>query len=113
MIEITTLEKATELSAPRRIMKYILVYCSAGKLSMAVDEKDFNIALGELITITSGQIHCIKKATKAKGFILEFALDFFCKNDNDIELIFQNELFFKGQKKDRNIKKLVLKTFKS
>ena len=93
MITITTLEKATELNKPRRIMKYVLIYCTAGKLSINVDEKDFNITAGEVITITSGQIHCINKATKAKGFILEFTLDFFCKNDNDIELIFHNGLF--------------------
>ena len=74
-------------------MKYVLIYCASGKLDMAVDEKDFSIVPGEIITITSGQIHCIKKATKAKGFILEFTLDFFCKNDHDIELIFHNGLF--------------------
>jgi AraC family transcriptional regulator, transcriptional activator of pobA len=93
MITITTLEKAIELGKQRRIMKYVLIYCSAGKLSIMVDEKDFSLAAGQVITITSGQIHCIKKATKAKGFILEFTLDFFCKNDNDIELIFHNGLF--------------------
>ena len=48
---------------------------------------------GEVVTITSGQVHCIKKATKAAGYLLEFTLDFFCKDDKDIELIFHNGLF--------------------
>ena len=74
-------------------MKYVLVYCASGKLNMSVDEKDFMISSGEVITITSGQIHFIKNITKAKGFVLEFTFDFFCKNDNDIELIFHNGLF--------------------
>ena len=93
MIEIKTLESFTGLDKPRRIMKYVLVYCASGKLSMTIDEKEFNLAAGQVITITSGQIHHINKLTKAKGFIIEFTLDFFCKNDNDIELIFHNGLF--------------------
>ncbi|MDO6429028.1 helix-turn-helix domain-containing protein [Flavitalea sp. BT771] len=93
MIDIITLEKAKKLSKPRRIMKYVLIYCSSGKLSIAVDEKELLLKGGEVITITSGQIHCIEKAVKAKGYILEFTLDFFCKNDHDIELLFHNGLF--------------------
>jgi AraC family transcriptional regulator, transcriptional activator of pobA len=92
MIEITTLDKA-QLTKPRRIMKYVLVYCATGKLHMAVDEKDLTLSAGDVLTITSGQIHHVTKISKAKGFILEFTLDFFCKNDNDIELIFHNGLF--------------------
>ena len=74
-------------------MKYVLVYCSSGKLNMTVDENDFTLSAGEVITITSGQIHYINKIVKTKGFILEFTLDFFCKDDKDIELIFHNGLF--------------------
>jgi len=74
-------------------MKYVLVYCSRGSISMTIDDKEFKIAVGQVITITSGQIHSISKASKAKGFILEFTLDFFCKDDKDIELIFHNGLF--------------------
>ncbi len=92
MIEIKTLENATDFDKPRRIMKYVLVYCAYGNLSMTIDEKEFQLAAGQVITITSGQIHSINKSSK-KGFILEFSLDFFCKNDNDIELIFHNGLF--------------------
>lgn len=93
MIEITTLENACELNKARRIMKYVLVYCSSGKLGMIVDENNFTLSAGEVITITSGQIHHINSITKAKGFIIEFTLDFFCKDDKDIELIFHNGLF--------------------
>jgi len=93
MIEAITLENFTGLDKPRRIMKYILVYCASGKLSMTIDENEFPLASGQVITITSGQIHHITKKTKAKGYILEFTLDFFCKDDKDIELIFHNGLF--------------------
>ena len=93
MIEIKTLENITYLGKPRRIMKYVLVYCASGSLDMMIDEKEFKLASGQLITITSGQVHSINKSSKAKGFILEFTLDFFCKDDKDIELIFHNGLF--------------------
>ncbi|QEC66500.1 helix-turn-helix domain-containing protein [Panacibacter ginsenosidivorans] len=74
-------------------MRYVLLYCTSGKISMRVDEKEFTIHAGEVITITSGQIHSISKTAKAKGVVLEFTLDFFCKDDKDIELIFHNGLF--------------------
>jgi AraC family transcriptional regulator, transcriptional activator of pobA len=93
MIEIKTEENFTNLNKPRRIMKYVLVYCAAGSLSMTIDENNYNLASGQVVTITSGQIHSINRSSKAKAFILEFTLDFFCKNDNDIELIFHNGLF--------------------
>jgi len=93
MIAITTLENANELDKARRIMKYVLVYCSLGKLSMTVDENEFILSAGDLITITSGQIHRINKTGKTKGFIIEFTFNFFCKDDKDIELIFHNGLF--------------------
>lgn len=93
MIEINTLENITYLDKPRRIMKYVLVYCASGSLDLMIDEKEFKLSSGQLITITSGQIHSINKSSKAKGFILEFTLDFFCKDDKDIELIFHNGLF--------------------
>jgi len=93
MIEIETLENCSGLSTPRRVMKYVLVYCNSGSLVIAVDEKEFKLVAGQVITITSGQIHHIIKTTKAKGFILEFTFAFFCKDDNDMELIFHNGLF--------------------
>lgn len=93
MIEIRTFEESIHLGKPRRIVKYVLVYCSTGNLNITIDEKNFKLGSGQVVTITSGQIHCIQKPAKAKGFILEFSLDFFCKSDNDIELIFHNGLF--------------------
>jgi AraC family transcriptional regulator, transcriptional activator of pobA len=93
MIEINILQNNTNLDKPRRIVKYVLVYCISGNISMTIDEKEFKLSGGQVVTITSGQIHCINKSSKAKFSILEFTLDFFCKNDSDIELIFQNGLF--------------------
>ena len=93
MIEIKTIENSANFDKPQRIMKYVLVYCASGGLSMTIDENKFKLVSGQVITITSGQIHSINKTLKAKGFILEFTLDYFCKDDKDIELIFHNGLF--------------------
>lgn len=93
MIEIKTLENFIDLDKPRRIMRYVLVYCISGSLSLTIDENKYKLTGGQVVTITSGQIHSIDKSLKAKAFILEFTLDFFCKTDNDTELIFHNGLF--------------------
>jgi YesN/AraC family two-component response regulator len=93
MVEIIALNKNAELSRPRRIMKYVLVACFSGSATMVIDENEFELQANTITTITSGQIHYLKKIKAAKGFILEFTFDFFCKSDNDIELVFHNSLF--------------------
>ncbi len=93
MIDIKTFNKATELLQPRRIMKYVLVWCSSGSVTIVVDENEFVLKANSVITITSGQVHYFKKTKAATGFILEFSFDFFCKTDSDIELVFHNSLF--------------------
>lgn len=93
MIEITPLEKTTALDRPRRVTKYVLIWCASGKLSLTVDENEFELKANDVITITSGQVHYIKKNQKVKGYVLEFTYSFFCKDDKNIELIFHNGLF--------------------
>ena len=93
MIDIKTLEKAVDLLKPRRIRKYMLIWCSAGAATLVVDENVFELKADTVVTITSGQIHHLKDISKARGFVVEFTYDFFCKNDSDIELIFHNSLF--------------------
>lgn len=93
MIDIKPLDGAPELQKARRVMKYVLVWCSAGELTMVVDESEFVMKANTVITITSGQVHYIKRATATAGFVLEFTFDFFCKDDKDMELIFHNSLF--------------------
>lgn len=93
MIEIIPLQKHTALQQPRRVVKYVLVWCSSGTITLVVDENEFELHTNEVITITSGQFHYIKRSHAAKGFVLEFTYSFFCKDDNDIELIFHNSLF--------------------
>ena len=93
MIEIFSLNNNTNLQQPRRIMKYVLVWCSSGSATIVVDENEFELKGNDLITITSGQIHYFKKTNNLQGFILEFTYAFFCKDDNDMELIFHNGLF--------------------
>ena len=93
MIAIKEIEQAIELRKPRRVKKYILLYCLSGCLSIKIDDKQFNLYANDVITITSGQFHYLTKFEEAKGYVLEFTYHFFCKDDKDIELIFQNGLF--------------------
>jgi len=93
MINIELIENTIELLKPKRLMKYVLIYCVDGDCSVIVDEKELSLKANDILTITSGQYHYFKKFENAKGFILDFTLDFFCKNDSDIELIFLNGLF--------------------
>lgn len=94
MVELAGLQQAEHLRAPVRMMKYVLIWCSAGELSVTVDDADFTLCKGDVITITSGQVHFIKEMSSATdGLVLTFTLDFFCKDDHDIELIFHNGLF--------------------
>ncbi|MBO0935269.1 helix-turn-helix domain-containing protein [Fibrella sp. HMF5335] len=74
-------------------MLYRLIYCTGGELGLTVDESTFTLRAGQVVTITSGQVHVVSSLTKAEGFVLDFTFDFFCKDDNDIELIFHNGLF--------------------
>ena len=93
MVEIHSLASLNP-HPPRRVMKYVLVWCSHGRVSLAVDNAAFEIKARQLITITSGQIHqLLHKEAGTEGFVLEFTYDFFCKSDHDIELIFHNGLF--------------------
>lgn len=93
MIDIKTFDEYPDIGRPRRLRKYVFIWCSEGTTTIIVDDKEFKLKRHDVLTITSGQVHYIKKQAKAKGIILEFTYDFFCKNDNDLELIFQNGLF--------------------
>jgi len=93
MIDIKTFDQATELKTPRRVLKYVLVFCTSGETTISVDENEFQLTANCVITITSGQIHYFKDIENANGFVLEFTYDFFCKDDNDMEFIFHNSLF--------------------
>jgi YesN/AraC family two-component response regulator len=93
MIELKSFSEYPDIEKPRRLRKYVLIWCSKGTVTAMVDEKELKLKAHDVLTITSGQIHYFKKFGKAEGIILEFTLDFFCKNDNDIELIFHNGLF--------------------
>lgn len=93
MVKAFRLEEYQALEKPRRVMKYVLVWCSSGQITLTVDEADFELRENSVITITSGQIHHLKHMNDAQGYVLEFTLDFFCKDDTDIELIFHNGLF--------------------
>ncbi|MEQ8245150.1 AraC family transcriptional regulator [Fulvivirga sp.] len=93
MISVKSLENATELQSSRRIRKFVLVWCEIGNIIIQVDENEFVLTPNSVITITSGQIHWIKNMKASKGIITEFTFDFFCKDDNDIELVFHNSLF--------------------
>ncbi|HLG41412.1 MAG TPA: helix-turn-helix transcriptional regulator [Chitinophagaceae bacterium] len=93
MIDIKTFAEYPDIDKPKRLRKYVLIWCSKGTAIVVVDEKELSVKQNHILTITSGQIHFFKKKEKAEGLILEFTYDFFCKNDSDIELIFLNGLF--------------------
>jgi AraC-like DNA-binding protein len=93
MIEISTFQEYVDIDKPRRLRKYVLIWCSKGKVSAFVDNKELEVKQHQVLTITSGQIHFFEKWKGTEGFILEFTYDFFCKDDTDLELIFQNGLF--------------------
>lgn len=92
MISINTLTLHTHHGGPNRVLKYILYWCKNGKADMLIDDQLFCLSVNQAVTITSGQYHLIKKI-HGELIALEFTLDFFCKNDSDIELIFHNGLF--------------------
>jgi AraC-like DNA-binding protein len=78
---------------PRRIKRYFFLWCSKGEVIVQVDNKILKLSKNHVLTITSGQYHCFKDLKNAEGFILDFTLDYMCKTEKDIELIFQNSLF--------------------
>lgn len=93
MFEWYRLEDHRALLSPRRIMRYVLLYCTAGQARIQVDENEVQLLPNDIITITSGQVHFLQNDSSAKGVVLEFSYDFFCKTDADLELIFHNGLF--------------------
>lgn len=92
MIEIHPLS-FLDLSTPRRVIRYVLIWCTSGDVTISIDGKDYSVTAHSLITITSGQYHFIRSRNAVEGYMLEFTYDFFCKDDHDIELIFENGLF--------------------
>lgn len=92
MVEIQRIENISNFS-PKRVKKYIFLFCSEGNLSIEVDNKLITLTQNQVLTITSGQYHCFKNTREGKGYSLDFTLDYICKTEKDIELIFQNSLF--------------------
>ena len=93
MIDIKTFDEYPDVTVPRRLIRYVLIWCSSGTATVVIDDKELTVHEHQVLTITSGQFHYFKSYKGAEGFILEFTYDFFCKDDNDIELIFHNGLF--------------------
>lgn len=92
MVGIQRIETITDF-APKRIKKYLFLWCSEGKISIMVDNKHLTLTKNQVLTITSGQYHCFRNVEHGKGYLLDFTLDYICKTEKDIELIFQNSLF--------------------
>lgn len=91
MIRLLT-HSTIETTRSKRILKYLLVYNHKHSTLLSIDNNSFTLKPNEAITITSGQIHNFHLLSESAK-ILEFTLDFFCKDDDDIELIFHNGLF--------------------
>lgn len=92
MIEIKKYSNQTGHPEPRRVIKYTLFWCSRGHAEILIDENIFILKAHQVVTITSGQFHQLR-SVEGELTAMEFTLDFFCKNDSDIELIFHNGLF--------------------
>lgn len=92
-IEIVPLEAIPIPDTPKRLLRYVLIWCSEGSVRLKVDENMLEMIPGSVLTITSGQIHSFLEAKAASGFVMRFTLDFFCKSDHELELIFENGLF--------------------
>ncbi|UKB80758.1 helix-turn-helix domain-containing protein [Chryseobacterium sp. MEBOG07] len=92
MIEIKKYSNQAGHPEPRRVIKYTLFWCNHGSTEVLIDENIFVLKTGQVVTITSGQFHQLK-SVEGELTALEFTLDFFSKNDSDIELIFHNGLF--------------------
>lgn len=92
MVEIKRIETITDF-APKRVKRYLFIWCSSGHISIEVDNKLMVLGKNQVLTITSGQYHCFQNTNSGKGYVLDFTLDFICKTEKDIELVFQNSLF--------------------
>ncbi|WP_242202234.1 helix-turn-helix domain-containing protein [Aestuariivivens insulae] len=92
MVEIKEIENISDFT-PKRIKKYLFLWCSEGHVSIMVDNKHLTLSQHQVLTITSGQYHGFKNVHDGKGYLLSFTLDYICKTEKDIELIFQNSLF--------------------
>jgi AraC family transcriptional regulator, transcriptional activator of pobA len=93
MVEVSSLTGNDSLLRPRRVMRYVMIWCKAGQMEICVDDGTYTLSGHDVITITSGQFHYVKRSVQADAVVLEFTLDFFCKDDHDVELIFHNGLF--------------------
>lgn len=91
MISLYTLN-GVDSDKPTRVLRYKLIWCQQGSASIVIDAQQFSLTENELVSITSGQVHYFKEIIGCIR-VLEFTLDFICKDENDIELIFHNGLF--------------------
>jgi AraC-like DNA-binding protein len=92
MVEIEKIHGVDGWDKPRRVLRYLLIWVETGDAVLVVDEREYRLRQHEVITITSGQVHFFKRVD-GEVTCLSFSLDFICKDDNDIELIFHNGLF--------------------
>ena len=93
MISVYPLANLPSSLKKERVVKYRLVWCESGSLVMEIDNEDYHLGANSVVTITSGQIHGVKTDNSAAGLVLEFTYDYFCKTDDDVELVFHNGLF--------------------
>jgi len=93
VLNIVPFHQAKDITKPRRLLKYVLIWCSKGKATLLVDDRELILSQHQVLTITSGQVYYFKHYQSAEGIILDFTLDFFSKDDTDLELVFHNGLF--------------------
>lgn len=93
MIAIHLIDERTLMKEPERQHKFVLLFCSLGKLEIEIDQQVYVVENKQFVTITPKQFYKVISISNGEGFFLEFTYDFFCKDDKAIELIYHNGLF--------------------
>jgi hypothetical protein len=79
MVNLRTFQEYDNIDRPKRLMKYILIWCSQGQATVVVDEKELMLKANSILTITSGQIHYFKDIANTKGTFWSLPLIFSAK----------------------------------
>ena len=75
-----------------RELRFSILIGISGRLRLCVDEQEFSVESGQILTITSMQMVEIS-AVDGEGWILDFSYDGFCRDEADRMLVYDNGLF--------------------
>ena len=93
MLTLHTINENILMTKPERQHKFVLVFLTAGALTMEIDQQLYNVTGRQFLTITPKQFYKFVSSSDARGSVVEFTYDFFCKDDKAVELIYHNGLY--------------------